>query len=197
MCPKHSGRMREQCLQSLTKSYFDGFELPGGCCEALCILLHKISMLWNPQETAVTTVPMLSNLQECHETPSAHFSDGMLRFWIHEQAAMKSVLVVWNPQSSRVTPFAQFCYETSTISMLLECTLALRNKCARGCTTDPTQKWFPTMCTKTFRAHARRESAEPCQLANSSELLQVVCVGLGTRLLRSHYVRFGMSRSLL
>ena len=82
---------------------------------------------------------MLSNPTECHETPSAHFSYGMLRFWILEQAAKKSVLVAWNPQNSRVTRFARFCYETQTISMLLECALALRNEFTRGFTTDPIQ----------------------------------------------------------
>ena len=173
-----------------------GLECRGACCEALCTLLHKIPRLWKLQEAAVTTVPMLSNLKECHETQSAQFSNGMLRFWILEQAAMKSVLVVWNLQSSRVTPFAQFCYETSTISMLLECTLALQNGLTLGFSTDPTKKWFPTIGPKTLRARARRVSAEPCQLANTSALLQIVCVWLGMTLLRNHHVRFGMSRSM-
>ena len=63
----------------------------------MCTFVHEIWMLWKLQEAVATTVPMLSNLQKCYETQSAHFSDGMLRFWIFEQAAMESVLVAWNP----------------------------------------------------------------------------------------------------
>ena len=103
MCPKRSGRVREGCLPSPASSrtarsccrwfaygsargccaaIMYGFECRGACCEALCTLLREISRLWKLQEAAVTTVPMLSNLQECHETPSAHVCDAMLKFWI-------------------------------------------------------------------------------------------------------------------
>ena len=56
------------------ESIIDGLESPGGCREAICILLQRnINICWKLQEAAVNPCLMVWNLQEVAVKPFTNF----------------------------------------------------------------------------------------------------------------------------
>ena len=74
--------------------------------------------------------------------------------------------------------------------------VTLQTRLTREFTKDPTQKWLPKMSQTCAVARAKGVCGD-VQVASKSKLAQVICVRLSMTMLRSHYVRFSASRSML